>query len=185
MIGRILTAGERMGQLIEDLLRLSRVSGVGGDAELLRIKGDGLELIRAAWSGLAAADPRTAHVTLDLPDSLSLDGDPRLLRVVFENLLANAVKFSRNVASPRVSVRQENGVYTVEDNGTGFDMAYASKLFKPFQRLHSSHEFEGSGIGLAIVDRIVRRHGGRIWADGTAGGGARFHFTLALSAEKA
>ncbi len=109
-------------------------------------------------------------------------GDSRLLGVVFENLLGNASKFTRDQPEARVefgSTRQDGqSVLFVRDNGAGFDMAFASKLFGVFQRLHAPDEFEGTGIGLATVQRIVRRHGGRIWADGKVGEGATFYFTL-------
>ena len=111
--------------------------------------------------------------------------DAGLMRIALENLLGNAWKYTRNKAETRIEFgqREENGrpVYFVRDNGTGFDMRYAAKLFSPFQRVHSPSEFEGNGIGLAIVQRIVMRHGGRIWAESEPGRGAAFFFTLALS----
>ncbi|CAG0997293.1 partial Phytochrome-like protein cph1, partial [Rhodocyclaceae bacterium] len=108
------------------------------------------------------------------------DGDPLLLRVLLENLLGNAWKYSRDTALARIEFGfdAEAGAYFVRDNGAGFDMAYADKLFKPFQRLHNPSEFEGSGIGLASAARAVRRHGGRIWAESSPGEGAVFRFTL-------
>jgi light-regulated signal transduction histidine kinase (bacteriophytochrome) len=109
-------------------------------------------------------------------------GDSTVIRHVWSNLLGNALKFSstRSPAVIRISGRIEGGeaVYTVQDNGVGFDMRYADKLFGVFKRLHSSDEFPGTGVGLAIVQRIVVRHGGRIWAESNPGAGARFHFTL-------
>jgi light-regulated signal transduction histidine kinase (bacteriophytochrome) len=110
------------------------------------------------------------------------NGDPQLLRALLENLLGNAWKFTSKVHNPRIEFGRERGdgvwAYFVGDNGAGFDMEYAEKLFAPFQRLHSAKEFAGTGIGLATVQRIVRRHGGRIWAQGAVNEGARFHFTL-------
>jgi light-regulated signal transduction histidine kinase (bacteriophytochrome) len=109
-------------------------------------------------------------------------GDPGLLRQVWANLIGNAVKFTRKVERPRIEVRcrRRDGecCYTVRDNGVGFDPAYADKLFQPFQRLHQTSEFEGTGIGLAIVARIVHRHGGRVWAESAPGEGATFGFSL-------
>jgi light-regulated signal transduction histidine kinase (bacteriophytochrome) len=109
-------------------------------------------------------------------------GDRNLLRLVLENLLGNAWKFSSKVDLPRIEmgIKESNGkkTYYIQDNGVGFDMTYADKLFKPFQRLHKASEFPGTGIGLATVQRIIRRHGGEIWAESTVGEGATFYFTL-------
>jgi PAS domain S-box-containing protein len=125
-------------------------------------------------------DIRAIAVTLgELPDA---SADPTLLRQVFVNLLGNAVKYTRRQPQARIEVgietQQGQVVYVVRDNGTGFDMRHAKKLFGVFQRLHADAEFEGSGVGLAIVDRIVRRHGGRVWAQAMPGEGAAFFFTL-------
>jgi light-regulated signal transduction histidine kinase (bacteriophytochrome) len=116
-----------------------------------------------------------------IEDGLVQEGDARLLAAVLENLLANAWKFTRQESNPRIEfgrVDDAGGPFVVRDNGAGFDMDYASKLFGVFQRLHAASEFEGTGIGLATVQRIVRRHGGRIWAEGEVGQGATFYFTL-------
>jgi light-regulated signal transduction histidine kinase (bacteriophytochrome) len=108
--------------------------------------------------------------------------DARLLRVALVNLLENAVKFTRPAAEPRIEFQAgegpEGSSYLVRDNGAGFDMAYAGRLFQPFQRLHGPEEFEGTGVGLATLQRIVHRHGGRAWAEGQPGQGATFYFTL-------
>jgi light-regulated signal transduction histidine kinase (bacteriophytochrome) len=115
-------------------------------------------------------------------DDVLAEGDPALLRAVFDNLLGNAWKFTagREVANIAFGTTEKDGavVYYVKDNGAGFDMAYAGKLFIPFQRLHQASEFAGTGIGLATVQRIARRHGGEIWAEGIVGRGATFYFTL-------
>jgi light-regulated signal transduction histidine kinase (bacteriophytochrome) len=116
-----------------------------------------------------------------VPDGLIGEADGGLLTIVFENLLGNAWKFSGTRAPVRIEVGvtgDEHRTYFVRDNGAGFDMAHASKLFGVFERLHSTAEFEGTGIGLATVQRIVRRHGGRIWAESAVGSGATFFFTL-------
>jgi light-regulated signal transduction histidine kinase (bacteriophytochrome) len=120
------------------------------------------------------------RVELVVPDGLLADGDDGLLTIAFENLVGNAWKFTRLCAKARIEVGvcDDGCTYFVRDNGAGFDMAYAAKLFGMFQRLHSVNEFEGTGIGLATVRRIVRRHGGRIWAEGAVGLGATFFFTL-------
>ncbi|MCL4695207.1 MAG: GHKL domain-containing protein, partial [Candidatus Hydrogenedentes bacterium] len=134
-----------------------------------------------AWKEVSAANPiAAAEVAID--DLPTARGDANLLRQVLVNLLSNAVKFSRDAESPRIHVgaRRENGavVYYVEDKGCGFDMRHADKLFKVFQRLHRREEYEGSGVGLALVHNIIRRHGGRVWADAERGRGATFYFTL-------
>ncbi len=117
-----------------------------------------------------------------IEDGLVVEGDPRLLRVALENLLVNAWKFTRGKPEARIEfgVASDDGraAYFVRDNGAGFEMAYADKLFAPFQRLHSQREFEGTGIGLATVARIIERHGGRVWAEGAVGQGATVYFTL-------
>jgi signal transduction histidine kinase len=111
------------------------------------------------------------------------NGDPHLVRLVLLNLLGNAWKFTARTASAVIRVeaspRDDAVVFAVHDNGAGFDMRYAGKLFDPFKRLHSNSDFEGTGIGLAVVQRIVQRHGGRVWAHGEPGNGASFYFTLA------
>ena len=131
---------------------------------------------RARWIALAVL---LLVALAALPVCLA---DPALLRQVYTNLLNNAFKFTRKRAGARVEVgsRMENGerVWFVKDNGAGFDMRYASKLFGVFQRLHSAEEYEGTGVGLALVQRIVQRHGGRIWAESSPGQGAAFFFTL-------
>jgi light-regulated signal transduction histidine kinase (bacteriophytochrome) len=170
-------SAQRMAQLIDDLLTLSRVSR----GELHRVRVDMSMLARTVAGGLQASDKGRA-VTWTIQDGLWATGDARLLRAALENLLGNAWKFTSKVAAAHVEFSvlagSEQVVYYVRDNGAGFDMTYVGKLFGVFQRLHSADEFEGSGIGLATVQRIVRRHGGRVWAEGEAGRGASFYFTL-------
>ena len=119
---------------------------------------------------------------VEIEDDLFAEGDARLLRVMLENLLGNAWKFTSREAEARVwfgvSAHGGTPAYFVEDNGVGFDAAYADNLFGAFQRLHGESEFEGTGVGLSTVQRIIHRHGGRIWAEGTVGKGATFYFTL-------
>jgi two-component system NtrC family sensor kinase len=169
-------SAQHMARLIDDLLALSRVAR----RDFRRAPTDLSAIVRAVAARLAqsTADRR---VELVVPDGLHADGDDGLLTIAFENLLGNAWKFTRLCASPRIEVGvcdDEHRIYFVRDNGAGFDMAYASKMFGMFQRLHPATEFEGTGIGLATVQRIVRRHGGRIWAEGAVGHGATFFFTL-------
>jgi signal transduction histidine kinase len=139
-------------------------------------------MAESAIDALRDAEP-DRRVEVSIQQGITGEGDESFLRVVLDNLLGNAWKFTRMQDRARIefSVAAANGetVYTVRDNGVGFDMRYASKLFEPFQRLHSPEEFQGTGIGLAIVRRIIKRHGGRIWAEAESGKGSTFSFTLA------
>ncbi len=176
-LARIRAAVGRMARLIDDLLELSRVSRC-----LVRHQQVDLgELAEAVVVDLRAADPdRAVEVTIER--GLVAEGDATLLRSLLQNLLDNAWKFSvgRTPAHIHVGARDEGGerAFFVRDDGAGFDMAYAARLFNPFERLHSPQEFEGTGIGLATVQRIVQRHGGRVWAESAVGKGATFYFTL-------
>lgn len=174
---RVLDAAKRMGHLIEDLLNLSRVTR----APLQRERVDLAWIARAALTEMRAREPHR-QVEARLADGLFAEGDPRLLQVMMDNLLGNAWKFTARQPSALVELgredRAEGPVFFVRDNGAGFDMEYASKLFQPFQRLHSEADYDGTGIGLAIVQRVVVRHGGRIWAEAATGRGATFFFTL-------
>lgn len=174
---RIRAATQRMGQLIDDLLKLSRISR----AELVREPVDLSSLARRTSEEARQREPERA-VEVAVTEGVFAEGDTRLLGVVFENLIGNAFKFTAKQAKPRIEfgVEQDGGrpVYFVRDNGAGFDMAYAGKLFGAFQRLHSAAEFQGTGIGLATVARIIHRHGGRVWAEGAIERGATFRFTL-------
>jgi PAS domain S-box-containing protein len=176
-LGRVRAAAARMARLIDDLLKLSRVTR----AELQRARVDLSEMARGVVAELALSEP-DRHVDTRIADGVVVQGDPSLLRLVLENLLGNAFKFTSKTGEARVEfgVERQNGaqVYYVRDNGAGFDAAYADKLFGAFQRLHSEAEFPGTGIGLATVQRIVHRHGGRVWAEGAVDGGATFRFTL-------
>jgi signal transduction histidine kinase len=178
-LARIRAATLRMGQLIEDLLNLSRVSR----SPLRREPVDVGEVAREVVAEIAQREP-DRQVEVSIWDGMQTEADPALLRAALENLISNAWKFSANASKPRIEVGalKDRGRQTffVRDNGAGFDMAHAGKLFTPFQRLHSEREFSGTGIGLATVQRIVQRHGGRIWADAQVGSGATFWFTLAF-----
>jgi signal transduction histidine kinase len=175
---RIRGATRRMGELIDDLLDLSRVTR----RELHREEVDLSGLASAVLAGLARAEPER-QVEIDIGAGLMGHGDPHLLRLALDNLLGNAWKFTSRQPSARIEfgARHEGDrpVYYVSDNGVGFDMAYADKLFGAFQRLHPGREYPGTGIGLATVHRIVLRHGGRVWAQSEMGQGATFFFTLA------
>jgi PAS domain S-box-containing protein len=177
-LGRVRASCQRMAELIEALLSLARLSR----GELRREPLDLAELARAIAAELRERDP-SRQVDFLIADRLPAVGDPRLLRIVMENLLSNAWKFTSR--RPRAAIRvgsvpsQQGIAYSVRDDGAGFDMAYAERLFSPFQRLHSRDQFEGTGIGLATASRIIRRHGGRMWADAAPEQGAAFYFTLA------
>ncbi|HEY4058274.1 MAG TPA: response regulator, partial [Kofleriaceae bacterium] len=177
-IQRVLGASTRMGELIDALLELSRVSIV----PLEKRPVDLAALASASIDELSRRDPKRG-VAAVVASHIEADGDTRLLRVVLDNLLSNAWKFTARQSEPyiEVGVRAADGedpVYFVKDNGAGFDMAHAERLFMPFGRLHSEREFSGTGIGLATVRRIVERHGGRVWAEGEPGHGAQISFTL-------
>jgi DNA-binding response OmpR family regulator len=176
-LGRVRAAARRMGQLIDDLLKLSKV----GRAQLHRQRVDLSELAGIVAAELKQANPERLVRTV-IPQGVVADGDHQLLQIVLENLLGNAWKFSAGVAEAVVEfgVARTDGVpaYFVRDNGAGFDMAYAQRLFTPFQRLHLQAQFPGTGIGLATVHRIVDRHGGRVWAESTVDQGATFLWTL-------
>jgi signal transduction histidine kinase len=176
-IRRMIAATERMSQLIDDLLNLSRISR----ADFNRQPADLSALAATVIQDLRAAEPaRTIDVKIQ--PGMRASADPRLLRIALNNLLGNAWKFTRSNPDAFIEFsmnsRDGESVYSVRDNGAGFDMDYAENLFTPFQRLHQATEFPGTGIGLAIVQRIIHRHGGRIWAEGKPGEGAAFHFTL-------
>jgi signal transduction histidine kinase len=183
-LGRIRASTLRMGQLIEDLLNLSKVSR----GELARREVDVSELARQVVADVQSRDA-ARKVEVSVWDGMQAHADPRLLRAALENLIGNAWKFSGKAGEPRIEIGQlRDGAevtFFVRDNGAGFDMRYANKLFGAFQRLHSANEFQGTGIGLATVQRIVHRHGGRIWADAKPGKGAVFFFTLAGKGEAA
>jgi two-component system, NtrC family, sensor kinase len=172
---RVRTAAQRMSELIDDLLQLSRL----GRAELKRERIDLADIARLVAADLRKNDPqRQANVVVE--EGLWAEADSRLIRVALENLLGNAWKFTAQVEAPKIELGATPGgdAFFVRDNGAGFDMAYVGKLFGPFQRLHAEAEFPGTGIGLAIVQRIINRHGGRAWAEGEAGRGATFYFTI-------
>jgi signal transduction histidine kinase len=176
---RIRRASLRMSDLIDDLLKLSQILRADVQKEMV----DLTEIIKETASELQASSP-VRQVEFVIAEEVSVIGDPRLLRVAVENLLSNAWKYTSKKPQARITFgckREPPGqdIYYVQDDGAGFDMACAEKLFEPFQRLHSQAEFPGSGIGLATVRRIIQKHGGRIWADASVGGGATFYFTLA------
>ena len=177
-LDRVCGAADRMGRLIDDLLHLSRVSRAELTIEDVDLSDMAIEIV----DEMRAAEPMR-QIELAIHDGLGATGDPKLLRIALVNLLGNAWKFTGRRESAHVEFGlRSNGdgpAYFVRDNGAGFDMAHADQLFGPFRRLHRSDEFPGTGIGLAIVQRVVHRHGGRIWAEAKPDCGATFYFTLA------
>jgi signal transduction histidine kinase len=174
---RVREASQQMSELIDDVLYLSRVTR----AELREHEIDLSGLVTLLLERMQEAEP-ARRVETKVRPGIVVNGDGQLLRIAIQNLIDNAWKFSGKEPSPRIefgtsSVAGEQ-TYFVRDNGAGFNMAYVDRLFGPFQRLHPATDFPGSGIGLATVQRIIHRHGGRIWAEGLEGQGATFYFTL-------
>jgi light-regulated signal transduction histidine kinase (bacteriophytochrome) len=176
-IERMSAATVRMGQLIEDLLNLSQISRTVLKRENIDLSSIADEVV----AELSAAHQRHFD-RLSIQPGVHGHADSRLMRILLQNLLGNAWKFTGKTRSPEIEFgchkHDNESVYFVRDNGVGFDMAHVDQLFAPFHRLHSAKEFEGTGIGLAIVQRIVHRHQGRVWAEGKLGSGATFFFTL-------
>jgi signal transduction histidine kinase len=174
---RVRAASQRMATLIDDLLKLARVTRAEMRTEQVDLSGMARDVV--AEIRRTSTDRQVEFV---IAPGLKAQGDSRLLRVVLDNLLRNGWKYTGKRPQPRVefTAQDENGdrVFVIRDNGAGFDMRYADKLFGVFQRLHSAAEFEGTGVGLATVRRIINRHGGRIWAEGAVDQGAAFYFTL-------
>ncbi len=178
---RVLGAARRMGELIDDLLELSRV----GRADLVRAPVDLSALAESVLGELARKEP-DRRVQVSVGRTPHAAADVRLMRIVLENLLGNAWKFTGNATTARIMFGGDDAQglirYSVADNGAGFKMEYATKLFQPFQRLHSASEFPGTGVGLATVYRIIDRHGGRVWAESVESKGTTFFFTLPVAA---
>jgi light-regulated signal transduction histidine kinase (bacteriophytochrome) len=174
---RVRTGSQKMSGLIDDLLDLSRITRIALRKESISLA----ELGRGVVAELQDREP-SRKVTIEIADGLTARGDARLITIVLVNLLGNAWKYTAKRPEAQIAFGQENRgnetVFYVRDNGAGFDMAYADKLFAPFQRLHQNSEFEGTGIGLATAQRIVSRHGGRIWVEAAVDQGATFFFTL-------
>ncbi len=176
-LNRILKGSVKSTQLIDDLLHLSKISR----QELNRIDTDLSKRASKIVEQLREMN-QSRNVEVVVQEGLAASVDPRLIELVLTNLLANAWKFTAKQEKARIEfgsiVKDGKTVYYVRDNGAGFDMTYADKMFWPFHRLHTEKEFEGTGIGLTIVERIVHRHGGKVWAEGKVGKGAIFYFTL-------
>jgi light-regulated signal transduction histidine kinase (bacteriophytochrome) len=180
-LNAIRSATQEMSQLIDDMLLLSSVARGEMHRELIDLS----SLAEEVMSGLKARET-TRKAIIDIENGLSVWGDKRLLQIMLSNLLGNAWKFTSKQEQTVISFGREQKegeiAFVVRDNGAGFDMNYSNKLFQAFQRLHRATEFEGTGIGLATVQRVVLRHGGRVWAEGAVGSGANFYFTVMDSA---
>ncbi len=176
-LDRVREASRQMAQLIDEVLYLTRVTRAETREQEVDLSG----LAALLLDRMAEAEPGRQVETRIRP-GVTVTADGQLLRIALENLLENAWKFTARTAAPRIEFGVTNlagePTYFVRDNGAGFDMAYADRLFGPFQRLHLTSEFPGTGIGLATVQRVIHRHGGRVWAEGMPGQGATFHFTL-------
>jgi len=174
---RIQNSAELMAQLIDDLLQLSRLTRVDMVFNNVKLS----DIAQSIAGDLKKLQPKR-NIEFIISPGLTDRGDEKLLRIALTNLFENGWKFTGKVPAARIEfgITEKDGkkVYFVCDNGAGFDMTYVDKLFKPFQRLHSSTEFPGTGIGLASVQRIIHRHGGQVWAEGKVGEGATFYFTL-------
>jgi light-regulated signal transduction histidine kinase (bacteriophytochrome) len=177
MMEGVMRNAKKMGQLIDDLLTFSRT----GKKELMKQDIDMTELAKSVLNELKSSIPeiKAKVEILQMPKAFA---DHNLMTLVFTNLINNAIKYSSSKEKPVITIgahkRKEGVVYYIEDNGVGFDMQYYDKLFGVFQRLHSSEEFEGTGVGLALIKRIISRHNGKIWAEAKPGEGATFYFTL-------
>lgn len=174
---RVRTTAQKMSTLIDDLLDLSRVTRGPLRKQVINLT----EVARGILSEFQRKDSERS-VALEIEDGLSATADRRMVKLVLLNLLGNAWKYTEKTPQPRIafgsSNHTEGPVFYIRDNGVGFDMACADRLFVPFQRLHLESEFAGTGIGLAATQRAISRHGGRIWAEATVGAGATFYFTL-------
>jgi light-regulated signal transduction histidine kinase (bacteriophytochrome) len=176
-LDRVLGAAARMNGMIDALLALSQLTAKPMVTQPVNLS----QLAHYIVEDLRRQAPQR-RVEVSIQEGLSVQGDPTLMRVVLENLLGNAWKYSMHTEQARIefgAVEQDGRwIYHVKDNGAGFDMRFADRLFGVFQRLHSANDYPGTGVGLATVQRIIRRHGGQIWAESEVGAGARFYFTL-------
>ena len=175
---RVRAGTVNMSQMIEDLLTLSRI----GRRPINKKRVDLEKLVRETYELLSEAERKDRKIDFTVKPFPPVSSDPQLLKIVLTNLLSNALKFTGKCKKAEIefgcNTKDKKTIFYVKDNGIGFDMKYADKLFSPFQRLHREEEYEGSGIGLAIVQRIIHRHGGQIWVESKPGSGTTFYFTL-------
>jgi light-regulated signal transduction histidine kinase (bacteriophytochrome) len=182
-LDRVRKAGQRMERIVDGLLTLARVA-----RDEVHFTTVDLSALAHAIAGELQAGQPGRQAQFIIAPGLTINADPDLMHIALENLLRNAWKFTGRSPAVRIELgvmqRDRDDVYFVRDNGAGFDMNFANKLFRPFQRLHHMSEFEGTGVGLATVSRIIRRHGGQVWAEGATGNGATFFFTVPSVAEE-
>ena len=173
----ITTDAIRMSGLIDDLLNFSKIGRSSLNVSMLNMK----SIINQAFEEIARGNEK-ARINLEIGKLHKANGDAHLIRLVWNNLISNAIKYSSKKEVSEISVGSQSAgnyiTYYIKDNGVGFEMLYKHKLFGVFQRLHSGKDFEGNGVGLAIVQRIIRRHGGEVWAEGEVDNGATFYFSL-------
>jgi light-regulated signal transduction histidine kinase (bacteriophytochrome) len=174
-LGRIRNAAKRMDDLITALLSLSRLTTVPVELEVIDLSEMSSQVVSDLGKSVTDHAPR-----FEVQQGLMVQGDRRMVRAVLDNLIGNAVKFTAKTASPEIRIGRQgiSGPFFVADNGVGFDLSQTPKLFQPFERYHNPKEFAGEGIGLATVQRIVRKHGGKIWVEAEPNKGATFYFTL-------
>jgi light-regulated signal transduction histidine kinase (bacteriophytochrome) len=179
-LSRTSAAADKMGNIIEDLLKLSRIARSNIETETVNLS----ELAEKSVQDMEEYEPNR-RVSVSIQKNIDAHGNAKLLQIAFDNLIGNAWKYSKETTGAHIEFGMEQkdneAMYYVRDNGVGFDMRYKGKLFIAFQRLHHSSEFEGSGIGLATVRRIIQKHNGRIWANSETGKGSTFYFTLGES----
>jgi light-regulated signal transduction histidine kinase (bacteriophytochrome) len=176
-LSRIRSATNRMGQLIDDMLKLSRITRHVLHKENVNVS----NLARSVFNELLEEDD-TRNIELIIQDEIFINADLHLINIILQNLIGNAIKFTGKIKDAKIeigkTVKGDKSAIYIKDNGAGFDMKYVDKLFGAFQRLHSGKEFAGTGIGLSIVQRIIHKHGGQIWAEGEIGKGATFYFVF-------
>jgi light-regulated signal transduction histidine kinase (bacteriophytochrome) len=179
----ISSSATQMGKLIDDLLSFSRIGRTNMNPSMLDMR----SLAKAAYEEISSSDQKL-RTKLKLGKLHKVFGDANLLRIIWNNLISNAIKYSSKEKISEIGIKSQikydSIVYSIKDNGVGFDMDYKHKLFGVFQRLHSEAEFEGNGVGLAIVQRIILKHGGKVWAEGEVGKGATFYFSLPITGDR-
>jgi signal transduction histidine kinase len=175
MMRRLNASAIQLGELVDDLLLYGKLDRSIPTKSKVNLS----QIITENVAAIADEHVATGNVEVKIQPNVQAFGNPSLLNLALSNLLDNAVKYSSGVPLPRITFSCQDGTYCLEDNGIGFDMAYAKKIFEPFERLHGVSQYKGTGIGLASVQRVIEKHGGKVWAESSPGSGSRFYFTLA------